>query len=176
MFAPRTLPHVDPHASQGALRRALVAMASSRLVGRLSRTPLWRRTVWKLGPLLLRLSGGRVSTAVGVPTALLETRGARTGCTRRNEIIYFHDDDRVTIIASQAGYPSNPAWFYNARAYPDILFGGKPYRATVIDDEAERIRLWELADRVFPAFARYRMTAAHGGRTIPILQLLPRPQ
>lgn len=79
MFSPRTLPHVDPHAPRGALRSALVAMASSRLVGRLSKTAPWRKTVWKLGPLLLRLSGGRIGTALGVPTALLETRGARTG-------------------------------------------------------------------------------------------------
>lgn len=176
MFSLRTLPQVDPLAPRGALHSMLVAMASSRLVGRLSRTALWRQTVWKLGPLLLRLSGGRVSTAVGVPTALLETRGARTGRRRLNEIIYFHDGDRVTIIASQAGYPSNPSWFYNARADPDVLFGGEPYRADVVDNEAERTRLWELADQVFPAFARYRVTAACSGRTIPILQLVPRPR
>lgn len=82
----------------------------------------------------------------------------------------------MTIIASQAGYPSNPSWFYNARAYPEVVFGGEPFRANVVNDEAERLRLWELADRVFPAFARYRVTAARDGRTIPILQLLPRPQ
>ena len=33
------------------------------------------------------------------PTALLETRGAKTGALRRNAVIYFHDSDQVTIIA-----------------------------------------------------------------------------
>jgi hypothetical protein len=37
-----------------------------------------------------------------------------------------------------------------------------------------RARLWDLADRVFPAYARYRERAARAGREIPILQLVPR--
>ena len=47
-------------------------------------------------------------------------------------------------------------------------------RATVVDDEAERERLWELADRVFPAFATYRRDAARVNRAIPIVQLVSR--
>jgi hypothetical protein len=44
-------------------------------------------------------------------------------------------------------------------------------RATVVEDEAERARLWVLADRVFPAFASYRRDAARVNRTIPLVQL-----
>jgi len=81
---------------------------------------------------------------------------------------------RVTIVASQAGLPGNPSWFYNARAHPDVLLGGVPFQAHVVEDEAVRARLWTLANRVFPAFAAYRESAARAGRMIPILQLLPR--
>lgn len=172
MFS-RPLPYVDPHRHRGPLRRAAVALASSRLVGRVSKTALWRLTTWKLERLLQRLSGGRLTTAVGLPTALLETRGARTGRRRRVGVIYFHDGQAVTIVASQAGYPGNPSWYYNARANPDVLLGGQPFRAQIVEDEAERTRLWELADLIFPAFARYRVDAGRHGRTIPILQLLP---
>jgi hypothetical protein len=45
--------------------------------------------------------------------------------------------------------------------------------ASVVDDEAERERLWGLADPVFPAFARYRDDAAKVNRRIPIVQLTP---
>lgn len=55
-------------------------------------------------------------------------------------------------------------------------FGGEPFQANVVDDDAERTRLWELADQVFPAFARFRVTAARDGRAILILQLVPRPR
>lgn len=168
----RPLPDVDPRAHRGPLRRALVALASSRLVGRLSKTAVWRMTTWKLERILQRLSGGRLTTAVGLPTALLETRGARTGRRRRTGVIYFHDGEAVIIVASQAGYPGNPSWYYNARANPDVLLGGQRFRAQVVDDEAEQARLWELADLVFPAFAHYRIDAGRHGRTVPILRLL----
>jgi hypothetical protein len=40
--------------------------------------------------------------------------------------------------------------------------------------EAERARLWALADNVFPPFESYRREAGVAGRTIPILQLIDR--
>lgn len=47
-------------------------------------------------------------------------------------------------------------------------------RATVVEDEAERRRLWTLADRVFAPYATYRReAAAAANRTIPIVQLIP---
>jgi deazaflavin-dependent oxidoreductase (nitroreductase family) len=109
-----------------------------------------------------------------LPTALLETRGARTGRPRRNAVIYFHDGERVTIIASKLGLPQHPAWFHNLRVHPDVKFGGQPFHADVIDDESERARLWQLADQVLPAYARYRERAAHAGRAIPIVRLTRR--
>jgi deazaflavin-dependent oxidoreductase (nitroreductase family) len=132
--------------------------------------------IWRIDPILMRGTRGRLRTGALLPTALLETRGARTGRVRRNAVVYFHDRERVTIIASQAGRPENPSWFYNARANPDVLLAGRPFRAEVIQDEAERDRLWLLADRVLPAFARYRQTATRAGRSIPLLQLTPRPR
>lgn len=109
-----------------------------------------------------------------LPTALLVTRGAKSGAVKRNGVIYFHDGDRVTIVASKAGDKSHPAWFHNLRARPDVIFGGIPLRATVVSDEAERQRLWALADRVFAPYATYREEAARANRTIPIVQLTPR--
>jgi deazaflavin-dependent oxidoreductase (nitroreductase family) len=129
---------------------------------------------WKVDPHLLRLTRGRLSTAGPLAAALLESRGARTGQPRRNATLYFHDGERVTIIASKRGWPANPAWYYNLRKHPDILFGGLPFRAEVVEDEAERQRLWGLADRVFPEYARYRERAGKAGRVIPIVQLVPR--
>jgi deazaflavin-dependent oxidoreductase (nitroreductase family) len=130
--------------------------------------------VWRLDPVLMRLTGGRFGFGLLLPTALLETRGARTGQVRRNAVIYFNDGDRVTIIASKLGMPENPSWYHNARANPDVTFGGQPYTAELIEDEAGRTRLFALADRVFPPYAAYRIRAARTGRTIPILQLIPR--
>ncbi|HEY1273353.1 MAG TPA: nitroreductase/quinone reductase family protein [Thermoleophilaceae bacterium] len=163
------LRYVDPLARRGPLYGLYVRLVSTGLAAWLS-----RNVVWKLDPHVLRLTGGRLGLGLPLPTALLETRGARTGRVRRNGVIYFHDGERVTIVASRLGDPRHPSWFHNATANPDVLFAGRPFRAEVVEDEAERARLWELADRVFPAFAAYRERAARAGRTIPIVQLVPR--
>jgi deazaflavin-dependent oxidoreductase (nitroreductase family) len=134
---------------------------------------LSRSVVWRLDPFLLRVTRGRFGLGGLLPTALLETRGARTGEPRRNAVIYFHDGDRVIVIASKLGLPEHPAWFHNLRAHPDVVFGGERFRAAVVSGAAERERLWALADRVFPPFAAYRERAATTARTIPIVALSP---
>jgi deazaflavin-dependent oxidoreductase (nitroreductase family) len=163
------LRYVDPTQPPGVIVRAYAAVAATRSARLIS-----RHVNWKLDPLLLRATRGRLATTLVFPTAVLETHGVRSGARRRNAIIYFHDGDRITIVASNAGSPRHPAWFYNLRAHPDVTFGGVPMQATVVDDEVERERLWLVADRVFPAFARYRDDAAKANRRIPIVQLTQR--
>ena len=149
------------------MSRGFAAFSATRL-GRF----LSRRVVWKVDPYVLRATRGRFGLGLVLPTALLETRGAKSGAVRRNGVIYFHDGDRVTIIASKAGAAHHPAWFHNLLANPNVVFGGQPMRATVVQDEAERERLWRLADNVFAPYATYRRDAARADRTIPIVQLL----
>lgn len=164
-----TLRRVDPHRRRGRLYLAVCRFS-------ITKAGLWiaGKIAWKLDPLLLELTRGRFSTTGPVASALLETRGAHTGQLRRNATLYFHDGDRVTIIASKQGRPENPAWYYNLRKHPEVNYGGLPFRAEVVEDQAERKRLWELADRVFPQFAEYRQWATQAGRVIPIVQLIPR--
>jgi deazaflavin-dependent oxidoreductase (nitroreductase family) len=163
------LKYVDPTRRRGLLSRMYAALANTAF-GRF----LSVNVLWKVDPHLMQLTRGRVGMGLFLPTALLETRGARSGVVRRNAVIYFHDGERVTIVASKLGLPQHPAWFHNLQADPDVTFGGVPMRATVVTDEAERRRLWALADRVFAPYAAYRREAAKANRTIPIVQLSPR--
>jgi deazaflavin-dependent oxidoreductase (nitroreductase family) len=163
------LKYVDPTKPASLFSRAYAALANTRL-GRFMSVNL----VWKVDPYLMRATRGRLGMGLVMPTALLETRGARSGALRRNVVIYFHDGDRVTIVASKLGFPEHPAWFHNLRAHPDVTFGGVPMQASVVAGEAERRRLWTLADRVFAPYAAYRREAAKANRTIPIVQLTPR--
>ncbi len=160
------LKYVDPNQPRGWFSRAYAAFSNTRL-GRF----LSIHVVWKLDPPLMRMTGGRLGFDLMIPTALLETRGARSGKRRRNVVIYFHDGERVTIVASKLGLPEHPAWFHNLVANPDVTFGGIPMRAMVVADEAERQRLWALADQVFGPYAAYRREAAQANRMIPIVQL-----
>jgi len=164
----RGLPYVDPRERRGVLYRAYARLTGTRLMGWIS-----RHIVWKIDPIVMRATRGRLGFGMALPTALLETRGARTGQHRRNAVIYFHDGDKVTIVASKLGLPEHPSCFHNLRANPDVRLGDHPFRAEFVDDESERDRLWQLADRVFPAYVAYRQRAEQTGRTIPIVQLTP---
>jgi deazaflavin-dependent oxidoreductase (nitroreductase family) len=163
---PARLRYVDPTRSPGLFSRIYASLANTRL-GRFMSMHL----VWRVDPYLMRATRGRLGMGLVMPTALLETRGAKSGEPRRNVVIYFHDGDRVTIVASKLGLPEHPAWFHNLQAHPDVSFGGIPMRATVVGNEAERERLWALADRVFAPYAAYRREAAKANRAIPIVQL-----
>jgi deazaflavin-dependent oxidoreductase (nitroreductase family) len=166
---PTRLRYVDPTRPPGLFSRTYAALANTR-PGRFMSVNF----VWRVDPYLMRATRGRLGMGLVMPTALLETRGAKSGALRRNVAIYFHDGERVTIVASKLGHERHPAWFHNLHAHPDVTFGGIPMRATVVGDEAERQRLWVLADRVFAPYAAYRREAAKANRTIPIVQLTPR--
>lgn len=162
-----TLKYVDPTARRSRLTPLMSWLGTNRVANVVS-----RRLGWKLDPLLLRVTGGRIRSTMVIPAAVLETRGARTGQLRRNAVIYFNDGpDRVVIAASHAGQPHNPSWYYNLTAHPEVTIAGIPARATVVDDPAEQERLWGLADQVFPAFTEFRRRAAYAGRSIPLITL-----
>lgn len=172
-MAHRPLRYVDPQAPRRPLQRALLRALSTPLTPWFERTLVWRMAGWRLVPHLMRLTG-RLSVLRPLPTAVLETRDARNGRPHRRAVVYFHDGERVTIIPSKAGLPEDPFWYRNALAEPDVILGGQPFRAEVVENEAARERLWRLADGFFPPYADYRKHAARAGRTIPILQLVPR--
>jgi deazaflavin-dependent oxidoreductase (nitroreductase family) len=166
---PTQLRYVDPNQPRSWFSRLYAAMSATRPARFVS-----AKIGWKIDPYLLRATRGRLGTGLVLPTAILETLGAKTGSLRRNAVIYFHDRDRVTIVASKAGDAHHPAWYHNLRAHPDVTFGGIPMQAAIVCDEAERQRLWALADNVFAPFAQYRRDAAKANRTIPIVQLTAR--
>lgn len=163
MASPR---YIDPTRPRGPVYRAFARLAATAPV-------LWwsSRVGWKVDPVLMRLTGGRVSSGLVLPTLLLETRGARTGLVRRNVVIYFHDGDDVVVVASKAGLPEHPGWLHNVRAEADVRVNGRPARAVEVDDPGERDRLWSLADRVFPPFEQYRRRAGSAGRSIPVIRI-----
>ncbi len=99
------LRYVDPYKPRGRLYLVLCRFSATKTGALLS-----INIAWKLDPHLLKLTRGRFSTEGPLATGLLESRGARTGQARRNDTLYFHDGDRVTIIASKRGWPKNPAW------------------------------------------------------------------
>lgn len=163
-----SLKRVDPLAAHGPLRRGYVAFL---------RSPAGRWTAMnvatRVDPWLLRRTNGRLGMGLMIPTALLETTGARSGQPRACPVVYFHDGDDVVLMGSSFGRDKDPAWSHNLQAHPDCTLGGERFRAAVVEDEGERERLWGLADRVYPGYADYRVRAGAAGRTIRLFRLTP---
>jgi deazaflavin-dependent oxidoreductase (nitroreductase family) len=162
------LRYIDPYQRRGRLYRGVCRFSTTK-----AGTWLAVNIAWKLDPHLLKLTRGRFSTAAPVAAALLETRGARTGRTRRNATLYFHDGDRVTLVAALRGWPKDPAWYYNLRKHPDVVFGGLPFRAEIVEDEAERERLFGVLRVDAVSELPFREEAGRAGRVIPLIQLVP---
>ena len=109
----------------------------------------------------------------GLPVIILTTTGARSGKTRKNPVMRVEQDGVYAAIASYAGGPENPRWYYNLLAQPYATVQDGPQtrhvRAREVFDE-EKQGWWAVADALNPNYARYRATA---GRDIPILALEP---
>jgi deazaflavin-dependent oxidoreductase (nitroreductase family) len=120
-----------------------------------------------------RANGGKVGGWFeGAPMLLLHTIGAKSGLPRVNPLMYQQVGDDLAVFASKAGAPTNPDWFYNLRANPnvEIELGTEtiPVTAFVADDD-ERDRIWGIQKERYPTFAEYEKTAA--GRNIPVVLL-----
>ena len=118
-------------------------------------------------------SGAEGGQLNGLPVVILTTTGARSGKVRKTPVMRVKKDGTYAAIASYAGNPSNPQWYYNLVAHPEAeLQDGPTVRKVRARELAgpEKQAWWDIADALNPAYARYRAAA---GRDIPILALEP---
>lgn len=120
-----------------------------------------------------RANGGQIRSGpfAGRDLLLLTTRGARSGQPRTNPLAYTTDGDRLVVIASKAGAPTNPDWYYNLLANPEITVevGTERYQArAVVVADTERERLFAQMVAMMPGFAAYQQKTT---RQIPVVVL-----
>jgi deazaflavin-dependent oxidoreductase (nitroreductase family) len=109
----------------------------------------------------------------GLPVVILTTTGAQSGSARKTPIMRVERDGVYAAIATFAGGPHNPQWYYNLVAHPEAELQDRAEVRRVRARElsgAEKQSWWEIADAVNPNYARYR---ADSGRDIPVLALEP---
>ncbi len=107
----------------------------------------------------------------GRPLLLLTTTGARSGELRTTPLMYVRVDDRLFVIASNAGAPRNPDWFHNLVTHPDVRveLGAEAFRArAVVPGKADRDLLFEKICAQYPFFTEHQSKIK---RTIPIVEL-----
>jgi deazaflavin-dependent oxidoreductase (nitroreductase family) len=121
-----------------------------------------------------RANGGKVGGPFeGMPMLLLHTTGAKSGRERVNPLAYQALDNGYAVFASKGGAPTNPDWFYNLLANPQVQaeIGTQTVQLTarVADGEA-RERIWSAQKSARPGFADYERKTT---RQIPVIILEP---
>jgi deazaflavin-dependent oxidoreductase (nitroreductase family) len=77
------------------------------------------------------------------------------------------------VFASKGGAPTNPDWYHNVVANPDVTveLGTETFRARArVAEGAEREQIWQRQIRDWPGFAEYD-EKTKGIRQIPVLVL-----
>ena len=117
-------------------------------------------------------NGGKVGGQfAGGSLLLLHTIGAKSNQQRINPLVYFKDDDHYIIVASKAGAPTNPDWYYNLLAHPDVTLevGTEQFKAhATVAERQERDRIFTDIASTNPGFAKYQENTT---RIIPIIIL-----
>ncbi len=107
----------------------------------------------------------------GKPLLLLTTTGAKSGQRRTTPTMYLRDGNRLLIFASKRGAPTNPGWYHNLVAHPQVTVevGSETYEATAtIVTGEERDRLYARQAELNPQFGEYQ---ANTTRKIPVIAL-----
>ena len=107
----------------------------------------------------------------GAPVLLLTTRGAKSGKTRVNPAMYLPDGGRIFVFASKGGAPTNPDWYHNLIANPDVTVevGTETFqaKATVVTGE-DRDAIYARQAALYPQFGEYEKKTT---RKIPVIAL-----
>jgi deazaflavin-dependent oxidoreductase (nitroreductase family) len=107
----------------------------------------------------------------GRPLMVLTTTGAKTGEPRTVVVTFTRDGDAYVVAGSKSGAPTDPYWFRNLRANPQVRVEADrdafEARATEVEG-ADREQLWDRHVAERPEFADYPEKA---GRVIPMARL-----
>jgi deazaflavin-dependent oxidoreductase (nitroreductase family) len=123
----------------------------------------------------IRRSGG--GKFMGFDALVLRTIGRKSGAERLTPVGWFRaaDGSRL-IVASAAGAPGNPAWYYNLAAHPDRVQIDVDGQTVDVRAEQlhgpERDEAWELITTAAPRFAEYQVKT---DRELPVIRLVEQP-
>ncbi|HEX7348005.1 MAG TPA: nitroreductase/quinone reductase family protein [Candidatus Limnocylindrales bacterium] len=122
----------------------------------------------------MRAHDGKVTSGplAGHPLLIMISKGARSGAERRSILTYHRDGEDYVVAGTAGGSKKDPAWVHNVEADPNVDIEVANDRfdatATIVEDDAERDRLWDDHVRALPWFADY---PEQTGRVIPMIRL-----
>ncbi len=147
-------------------------MAIHRLTIRMSGS----RNDWNAGVIAeFRRNDGKVGGQFeGAPSLLINHTGARTGKPRTNPVMYLKDGHRYLVFASKGGADTNPDWYHNLKAHPNLKIEVETKTIDVRAEEItgpERDTLYARQGSLYPQFAQYQRKTK---RITPVIAFTPK--
>ena len=107
----------------------------------------------------------------GAPMILMSITGAKSGKQYVTPLVYLADGDDWIVIASKGGAPTNPDWYHNLKANPNLTIEvGSDTIAAVATEVTgpERDALYARQAAVMANFDEYQKATT---RVIPVFRL-----
>lgn len=102
--------------------------------------------------------GTQGNTMHGLPVIILTSLGARSGKVRKIPLMRVEHEGTYAVVASMGGAPTNPKWYYNLVAHPQVQLQDGPVPVDLVAREvtgAERDLWWQRAVAAFAPYAEY---------------------
>jgi deazaflavin-dependent oxidoreductase (nitroreductase family) len=120
-----------------------------------------------------RANAGQVGGGfAGAPMVIITTKGAKSGQPRTTPLVSLpQDDGTLYIFASKGGAPTNPDWYHNIKANPEIEveYGDDKFAAIATEiTGTERDEIFDRQKELMPGFADYEKGTT---RIIPVVAL-----
>jgi deazaflavin-dependent oxidoreductase (nitroreductase family) len=119
-------------------------------------------------------SAGLTLRDTGLPVIIVTNHGWKTGAIRKTPLMRVADGNNYILVASQGGAPTDPKWYHNLKADPNVEIRDKAkvyaMRVREVVDSVERERLWNIAVKAYPPYQEYQNKTE---RIIPIFLAEP---
>jgi deazaflavin-dependent oxidoreductase (nitroreductase family) len=120
---------------------------------------------------IFKKTGGRLGDKFlhGAEVGILTATGRKTGEKRDSPLLFLQEGRRIILVASQGGRATNPMWYLNLKADPNMSFQTKHEVLDLVArdaTDAERDEYWPKLDAMYPDFVNYR---TYTDRQIPIV-------
>lgn len=130
------------------------------------------RVITRCNIWMLKISGGRLGNSfLGVPIMMMTTIGRKSGKPRTLPIYYLQDGERIVLVASNGGLPSDPVWYLNAMANPAIvvqLNGVTQNMVARVTTPEERAYYWP---KLMARFPMWQEVYERSNRDFPVVVL-----
>ncbi|WP_433580063.1 nitroreductase family deazaflavin-dependent oxidoreductase [Nocardia brasiliensis] len=125
---------------------------------------------------LYEKSGGTKGTTLwdtGLPVVIVTMRGGKSGKIRKIPLMRVEHEGRYAAVASKAGYPRHPVWYFNLKSDPHVELQDGATRQEMTAREItgdEKAEWWVRALAAYPPYAEYQRKTE---RVIPVFVLEP---